>query len=92
MEDHNTNLMITHNISLQYRKWKLTMITDTVYLQRYPSWEDRIYQVQMIKNYNITSLVENVICDLVAASFVFQVASDGLKAKDIVLGAQIDLR
>ena len=33
-----------------------------------------------------------MLSDLVAASFVFQVASDGLKAKDIVLGAQIDLR
>ena len=47
----------------------------------------------MIRTYNkIVSLVEDVICDLVPASFVFQVASDGLKAKDIVLGAQIDLR
>lgn len=27
-----------------------------------------------------------------AMCFVFQVASDGLKPKDIVLGAQIDLR
>ena len=36
--------------------------------------------------------MKKMLSDLVAASFVFQVASDGLKAKDIVLGAQIDLR
>ena len=69
---------------------------------RYPSWEDRIYQVQLCPD-QLTLMMALVMKELVMMvmiitlqgqprCFVLQVASDGLKPKDIVLGAQIDLR
>ena len=79
---------------------------------RYPSWEDRIYQVQLFPD-QLTlimalAMMALVMMELIIMAlvmmvvmitlqgqprcFVLQVASDGLKPKDIVLGAQIDLR
>ena len=70
---------------------------------RYPSWEDRIYQVQLFPDQLTSMMMTLVMMELVMMVlmitlqdqpryFVLQVASDGLKPKDIVLGAQIDLR
>ena len=61
---------------------------------RYPSWEDRIYQVQLFPDQLVALVLIVVMITLQGQPrcFVLQVASDGLKPKDIVLGAQIDLR